>query len=98
MAFFMGNIVLENDKKKLSTDKVNKPAMNNIILFNDDLNTFEFVSSMLIEICNHEPVQAEQCTYLVHYSGKCSVKTGTYENLKPILEALLNNGLTASIE
>ena len=94
----MGNIVLENDKKKLSVDKVNKPAMNTIVLFNDDINTFEFVTSMLIEICNHEPIQAEQCAYLVHYSGKCSVKTGTHENLKPILEALLNNGLTASME
>jgi ATP-dependent Clp protease adaptor protein ClpS len=69
-----------------------------IILYNDDFNTFEFVIESLIKVCKHEPVQAEQCTYLVHYKGKCSVKKGSYEELEPMCTALLERGLTAEIE
>lgn len=69
-----------------------------IILFNDDVNTFDFVIDSLIEVCGHNPIQAEQCTYLVHYKGKCSVKSGSFEKLRPICSALLDRGLTAEIE
>ena len=69
-----------------------------IILYNDDFNTFEFVIESLIKVCRHDPVQAEQCTYLVHYKGKCSVKRGSYEVLEPMCTALLERGLTAEIE
>ncbi len=69
-----------------------------IILYNDDVNTFDFVIETLVEICEHQVTQAEQCAYLVHYSGKCSVKVGPYEKLKPICEALLDRGLSATIE
>jgi ATP-dependent Clp protease adaptor protein ClpS len=69
-----------------------------IILYNDDFNTFEFVIESLIKVCKHDPVQAEQCTYLVHYKGKCSVKRGSYEELEPVCTALLERGLTAEIE
>jgi ATP-dependent Clp protease adaptor protein ClpS len=69
-----------------------------IILYNDDFNTFDFVIESLIKVCRHHPVQAEQCTYLVHYKGKCSVKRGTYEELEPMCTALLERGLTAEIE
>jgi ATP-dependent Clp protease adaptor protein ClpS len=72
--------------------------LHNIILYNDDVNTFEFVINTLIEVCNHNVIQAEQCTYLVHYTGKCAVKRGTYKKLLPICEALLERGLTATIE
>ena len=68
-----------------------------IILYNDDFNTFDFVIETLIEVCGHERTQAEQCTFLVHYKGKCSVKKGDYDSLKPICSALLNRGLTAEI-
>lgn len=68
-----------------------------IILYNDDVNTFEFVINTLIKVCKHDALQAEQCTYLVHYKGKCSVKRGTYEDLVPICSALLDRGLTAEI-
>lgn len=68
-----------------------------IILYNDDVNTFEFVINTLIKVCKHDAIQAEQCTYLVHYKGKCSVKRGTYEELVPICTALLDRGLTAEI-
>jgi len=68
-----------------------------IILYNDDFNTFEFVIESLIKICRHDREQAEQCTYLVHYKGKCSVKKGSYNVLEPMCTALLEKGLTAEI-
>lgn len=69
-----------------------------LILYNDDYNTFDFVIESLIKICEHDVLQAEQCTYLVHYTGKCVVKNGTFKKLKPYCEALLERGLTAKIE
>ena len=68
-----------------------------IILFNDEVNTFEFVINSLIDVCEHTSEQAEQCTYLVHYKGKCAVKTGEYDELKPRCTRLLNLGLSAEI-
>lgn len=69
-----------------------------IVLFNDDVNTFDFVIQSLMELCGHDPMQAEQCTLLVHYKGKCDVKEGEYEKLEPICSALLTRGLTAEIQ
>lgn len=69
-----------------------------LVLFNDDFNTFDFVIRSLIEVCRHEPEQAEQCTFIVHYKGKCGVKTGDYYHLKPLLAELNRRGLTAEIK
>jgi ATP-dependent Clp protease adaptor protein ClpS len=71
--------------------------LSNLILFNDDVNTFEWVIECLMKYCSHDSVQAEQCAYLVHYTGKCAVKSGTLEKLKPICSALLEKGLSAEI-
>lgn len=71
--------------------------MHDIILYNDDVNTFDFVIESLIKYCEHDPVQAEQCTYLVHFTGKCAVKRGTFEDLKPVCSKLLDLGLSAEI-
>ena len=68
-----------------------------IILFNDDVNTFDHVIDSLIDVCEHTSEQAEQCAYLVHYKGKCAVKTGEYDELKPRCTKLLNLGLSAEI-
>jgi ATP-dependent Clp protease adaptor protein ClpS len=68
-----------------------------IILFDDDFNTFDFVIDSLVDICDHSLLQAEQCTMLVHYKGKCAVKTGEYDDLKPRCSKLLSLGLTAEI-
>ncbi|MDX1830282.1 MAG: ATP-dependent Clp protease adaptor ClpS [Lutibacter sp.] len=68
-----------------------------IVLFNDDVNTFDFVIDSLIEVCEHTLEQAEQCTLLVHYKGKCTVKTGEYSDLKPRCSSLLTKGLSAEI-
>lgn len=69
-----------------------------IVIYNDDVNTFDFVIDSLIKICKHDAVQAEQCTYLIHYSGRCAVKTGSLDELKSICENLQNVGLSATIE
>jgi ATP-dependent Clp protease adaptor protein ClpS len=69
-----------------------------IILHNDDVNTFDHVIGSLVEICGHDPIQAEQCAWIVHYKGKCSVKRGTFDNLEPRCTALLDRGLSAAIE
>jgi ATP-dependent Clp protease adaptor protein ClpS len=71
--------------------------MYEIVLFNDDVHTFDFVIDSLIEVCEHSLEQAEQCTYLVHYKGKCAVKTGEYDELKPSCTQLLQRGLSAEI-
>ena len=66
-----------------------------IILFNDDVNTFDHVIECLVRICGHSHIQAEHCAFIVHYSGKCSVKTGDLEDLVPECNALLEEGLSA---
>jgi len=69
-----------------------------IILFNDEVNTFDFVIESLIEVCGHDHVQAEQCTFIVHYKGKCDVMKGGYDDLKPPCEELMRRGLSAEIQ
>lgn len=71
--------------------------LNEIVLFNDDVNTFDHVIQALVDICQHTYEQAEQCALLVHYKGKCTVKTGIYEALESQCKKLLNSGLSAEI-
>lgn len=68
-----------------------------IILYNDDVNTFDHVIETLIKVCNHTAEQAEQCAILVHYKGKCTVKTGEFKKLQPQCLQLLDAGLSAEI-
>ncbi|WP_018676358.1 ATP-dependent Clp protease adaptor ClpS [Riemerella columbina] len=68
-----------------------------LVLHNDDFNTFDFVIDCLIEICKHTLEQAEQCTYLIHYKGKCTVKTGQLELIEPMHKKLLSRGLSSEI-
>ncbi|MEL6918542.1 MAG: ATP-dependent Clp protease adaptor ClpS [Bacteroidota bacterium] len=81
------DLLLEEDTVKQSE----------IVLFNDDVNTFEHVIETLIDVCDHTPEQAEQCSLIVHYNGKCTVKTGEYDDLKPRCSRLLQAGLNAEI-
>jgi ATP-dependent Clp protease adaptor protein ClpS len=69
-----------------------------IVLYNDDVNTFDHVINCLVRICKHTSEQAEQCAIIVHYTGKCAVKTGSIEELKPQCLRLLDAGLSAEIE
>ncbi|MBT8255649.1 MAG: ATP-dependent Clp protease adaptor ClpS [Bacteroidia bacterium] len=70
---------------------------NQIVLYNDDVNTFEHVINTLIVACEHTPEQAEQCSLIVHFKGKCTVKSGSYDDLKPRCSKLLDAGLSAEI-
>jgi len=70
----------------------------NLIVYNDDFNTFEHVTETLIKVCKHEPNQAEQCTYIIHFSGKCAVKNGSLKFLKPMREGIADAGIKAAIK
>jgi ATP-dependent Clp protease adaptor protein ClpS len=79
-------------------DESKEARVRDLILYNDDVNTFDYVIECLIQICEHDLLQAEQCTYIVHYTGKCAVKSGSYAKLNPMREALCERGLSAVIE
>jgi len=68
-----------------------------LVVFNDDFNTFEHVIETLIRVCRHTPEQAEQCTWLIHHKGKCTVKNGDLEELKPMRTAICDAGIEARI-
>jgi ATP-dependent Clp protease adaptor protein ClpS len=88
-------------KEKISEQHLSETDLmneNEIILYNDDVNTFDHVINTLISVCDHTLEQAEQCSLIVHYKGKCSVKTGSYSDLKPMCTELLQAGLSAEIE
>jgi ATP-dependent Clp protease adaptor protein ClpS len=84
-------------KEEISEDE-KEARVREIVLYNDDVNTFEHVIESLIDVCEHDLIQAEQCTYIVHYNGKCSVKSGSYLKLKPMKEGLCDRGLSAVIK
>lgn len=68
-----------------------------LVVYNDDFNTFEHVINTLIKVCGHSNEQAEQCTWLIHFKGKCAVKTGSFEELNPMREAICEAGIDAKI-
>ena len=70
---------------------------NDLVIYNDDVNTFEYVINSLIKVCKHETIQAEQCTWIIHYNGKCAVKKGEFNKLKPMKDALCERGIDAKI-
>jgi ATP-dependent Clp protease adaptor protein ClpS len=69
-----------------------------LIVWNDEVNTFEWVIETLIEVCGHTEVQAEQCSLIIHNNGKYAVKEGDYEILKPMCDAITERGINATIE
>ena len=68
-----------------------------LMVYNDDYNTFDHVINTLVKVCKHNKEQAEQCTWLIHYKGKCSVKKGSYEELKPMKDGICEAGIDAKI-
>ena len=86
----------EKVREKVSVKEVTS-LDHEIVVYNDDVNTFDHVIDTLIRVCNHSPEQAEQCSLIVHYNGKCTVKTGSYDKLKPHCSQLLEAGLNAEI-
>ena len=69
-----------------------------IVIHNDDVNTFEHVIDCLMELCDHDMIQAEQCAWIIHNNGKCSVKRGSFDDLEPRCVALQDRGLSAAIQ
>lgn len=69
-----------------------------LIVYNDDVNTFDHVIDSLVKVCRHEVEQAVQCTYIIHFKGKCEVKKGSYDTLEPMCTALLDRGISAEIK
>ncbi|RVT73407.1 ATP-dependent Clp protease adaptor ClpS [Flavobacterium sufflavum] len=87
---------IEKVRERVSVQEVT--AKNNeIIVYNDDVNTFDHVIETLMRVCEHTAEQAEQCSLIVHYNGKCTVKTGPIDKLKPQCTQLLEAGLSAEI-
>jgi len=82
--------------EEVKTD-TKKQKNHEIVLYNDDHNTFDHVIESLIAACDHTAEQAEQCAVLVHYKGQCTVKTGAFTDLKPRCSKLLDAGLSAEI-
>lgn len=84
-------------EKKIETVKITQRERN-LIVYNDDVNTFEFVIESLVTVCKHEREQAEQCAHIIHFKGKCSVKVGTFKKLQPLCDALSDRGISAVVE
>jgi ATP-dependent Clp protease adaptor protein ClpS len=72
--------------------------LHNLIVWNDDVNTFDWVIESLVDVCEHESMQAEQCALIIHHKGKCGVKKGTFDELRPKAEALIDRGIQATID
>jgi len=79
-----------------SADLLN--TYNDLVLYNDEINTFDFVIESLMEVCGHDFEQAEQCALITHYKGRCMIKSGSYQELKIMAEELTNRKLTVAME
>lgn len=90
----MGQYATDTDL--LIMDKVVETK--NLVIYNDSVNTFDWVIKALMEICNHTAEQAEQCSLFIHYKGKYAVKEGSLRKLKPLKDAITDRGINAVIE
>lgn len=89
---------MTSEKKQLTPHaKDISTELKDLVLFNDDHNTFDFVIKSLIEVCSHDPEQAEQCALITHLKGKCTINNGSWYELKPQHDQLSVRGLTVSI-
>lgn len=91
---------MDKFKEKQDFEEVidGKQGLSNFLtLHNDELHTFEYVIESLIEVCEHNMEQAEQCTFLVHYKGQCDIKKGEYNALVPFKKELSRRGLKVTI-
>jgi ATP-dependent Clp protease adaptor protein ClpS len=87
-----------NEDTDVLTDVLTEETIGfNLIVWNDEVNSFEWVIETLVKICGHSPEQAEQCTIIIHYKGKCRVKNGSWEDLVPMRQAICRRGISAEI-
>ena len=94
--------VTRNDIKPVTNDETDLLTSSDypcsLVVWNDEVNTFEWVIETLIDICHHTFEQAEQCAYIIHFQGKYAVKQGSYEELKPMCDAITDRGIGATVE
>ena len=93
----MSTTITVHEEEVALLEELMHEAQFELVVFNDDVNTFEHVTDTLIKVCKHTQEQAEQCTLLIHYKGKCSVKVGVYEQLVPMRQAICDRGISAEI-
>ena len=86
------------DKREVADLLTEIEHPSSLVVWNDEVNTFEWVIDTLIKVCGHSYEQAEQCSYLIHYKGKYAVKQGSYEELKPQCDAITERGINATVE
>lgn len=94
-------LFVEMNKEQESVDVMTEELIEeekSLLLHNDDHNTFEYVIQTLVEVCDHTYEQAETCAWITHYKGKCAIKHGTFDELKPYYDAMLNHQLYVSIQ
>ena len=96
------NIMMESTREELLIDEIidaveETTGNYELVVFNDDVNTFDWVILSLKEICGHSATQAEQCTLLIHFKGQCTVKTGEEPKLMGMQDALMDRGISASL-
>ena len=84
--------------QKLSSDSVDHQNQATLVLHNDDINTFDYVMEILVEICDHSMTQAEQCATITHFKGKCEVRSGSITTMKELRYQLISRGLKATVD
>jgi ATP-dependent Clp protease adaptor protein ClpS len=94
----MGRNVTKNNPGSQDQTDFSSGTEHFLLLHNDDVNTFVYVIDSLIEVCGHDPVQAEQCAFITHHRGKCDIKKGDMDTLRPMQQTLVNRGLMVTID
>jgi ATP-dependent Clp protease adaptor protein ClpS len=84
--------------QKLSSEGVDQQNQATLVLHNDEINTFDYVMEILIEICDHSMTQAEQCATITHYKGKCEVRSGSVTAMRELRYQLISRGLKATVD
>ena len=78
-------------------EEIVETEVRSLVVFNDEVNTFAWVIETLMEVCEHAPEQAEQCTLIIHFKGKCSVKQGEFDSLVSMRNEICRRGISAEI-
>ncbi|MCK5134294.1 MAG: ATP-dependent Clp protease adaptor ClpS [Bacteroidales bacterium] len=84
--------------QKIGSEETDDLQQARLVLHNDDINTFDYVMEILVEVCDHSMTQAEQCATITHFKGKCAVRSGTSKEMKDLRYRLISRGLKASVE
>ena len=89
---------LELEEIQIAEEITDTGNTSELIVYNDDFNTFDWVIECFVQVCKHSFTQAEQLSMIVHFKGKATVKTGDIDTLKPMKDSLIERGLSAAIE